>query len=267
VTHFYIVNKEISRNIGETYMVTFNIYTALITVAMLAPIIGSITLFSILAFEREIDFLKNENQRIHLEKELQQSEYMQLNQQIHPHFLFNTINLVLGLARLQKMEQLIKVLEHLSLFLKFKYQVRDQLIPFSQELDYTKHYLTIQEIRMGNRLTISYDISEKDVDILVPPYMLQTLTENAFKHSLEKKAGELLLLVRFYTNDSTATIEVIDNGIGKINDSFTVMATKGHGLKNIQNRLKLLFGHNISVNLCEIDTGGVKAMVTWPITK
>ncbi|MFD1736985.1 sensor histidine kinase [Bacillus salitolerans] len=248
-------------------MVTFNLYTALITIAMLAPIIGSITLFSILAFEREIDFLTHENQRIHLEKELKESEYLQLNQQIHPHFLFNTINLVLGLARLQKTEQLIKVLEHLSLFLKFKYQLREQLIPFSQELDYTKHYLTIQQIRLGERLTITYDVGTKDHDILIPPYLLQTLTENAFKHSLEKKVGQVELVIRFTTDETNAYLEVIDNGIGEIPANFDIDSSSGHGLRNIQSRFSLLFGKDASVQLDQIQDGGVKAIVIWPIKR
>jgi sensor histidine kinase YesM len=246
-------------------MVSFNLFTALITLAMLAPIIGTITLFSVLAFEHEIDFLKNENTRIHLEKELQQSEYIQLNQQIQPHFLFNTMNLVLGLARLKKNEQLIEVLEQLSLFLKFKYQVKDQLIPFTQELDYTKHYLTIQQIRLGNRLSITYDIGEnQDLGSLIPPYMLQTLTENAFKHSLEKKPGPVNLWIQFRTDETHAYLEVIDDGVGIINEDFDIQAQSGHGLKNIYNRLALLFGNQFSIKLEQMPIGGVKVAVTWP---
>ncbi|MFZ3590439.1 sensor histidine kinase [Bacillus sp. DJP31] len=249
-------------------MITFNLYTAFITLAMLAPIIGSITLFSVLAFEHELDFLKNENTRVQLEKELQQSEYIQLNQQIQPHFLFNTMNLILGLARLKKNDQLIEVLEQLSLFLKFKYQVKDQHIPFSQELDYTKHYLTIQQIRIGQRLSITYDMSEhEDFSVLIPPYMLQTLTENAFKHSLEKKPGDVSLLVRFKTDETMAYLEVIDDGIGKIHEDFDIEDSSGQGLKNIYNRLALLFGDQFSLRLEQVPTGGVKAAVTWPILK
>jgi sensor histidine kinase YesM len=251
-------------------MISFNLYTLFITIALLAPIIGSITLFTILAFEREIDFLKNENMKVNLEKELQQSEYMQLNQQIQPHFLFNTMNLVIGLARLKKNEQLIEVLEHLSLFLKFKYKVKEQLIPLSQELDYTAHYLSIQQIRLGDRLKITYDIEEEyDLSLLVPPYMLQTLVENAFKHSLEKKIGEVHLIIRFTTEKETETacLEVIDNGIGIVDQHFAINDSNGHGLKNIQSRLRLLFGNQTFLSLEPIPTGGVKAVVLWPITK
>lgn len=249
-------------------MVSLNLYTLFITIAILAPIIGLITLFTILAFEREIDFLKNENMKIILEKELQQSEYMQLNQQIQPHFLFNSMNLILGLARLKKNEQLIEVLEHLSLFLKFKYKVKEQLIPLSQELDYTTHYLTIQQIRIGDRLKISYDIGEEyDISLLIPPYMLQTLVENAFKHSLEKKIGEVHLKIRFTTKEESACLEVIDNGIGILGQHFSIDASSGHGLKNIQSRLRFLFGTKTSLSLEQIPTGGVKSVVLWPIMK
>ncbi|WP_442596534.1 sensor histidine kinase [Neobacillus sp. D3-1R] len=249
-------------------MISFNVYTALITLALLGPVVGSIALFSILAFEREIDVLKHENVKVRLEKELKQSEYMQLNQQIHPHFLFNTMNLILGLARLKKNEQLIEVLEHLSLFLKFKYREKEQLISFSDELEYTKHYLSIQQIRMGSRLTIFYELApSSNVAVFIPPYMLQTLTENAFKHSLEKKSGMIELHIRFRTDETTATLEVIDNGIGVIDDDFDIDQTSGHGLKNIKKRLSLLFGHQASIHLEQVPTGGVKVIASWPIKK
>lgn len=250
------------------FMITFNAYTALITIVMLAPIIGTITLFSVLAFEHEIDSLKNENTRVQLEKELQESEYLQLNQQIQPHFLFNTMNLVLGLARLKKNDQLIEVLEQLSLFLKFKYQIKEQLIPFSQELDYTKHFLAIQQIRMGQRLSISYEIKENEnLNVLIPPYLLQTLVENSFKHSLEKKAGNVHLLITFRTDEKSAYLEVIDDGVGKIQKDFDLHKSTGHGLRNIFSRLSLLFGEQFSINLESLQPAGVRASVQWPIIK
>ncbi|MHC0039511.1 sensor histidine kinase [Pseudoneobacillus sp. C159] len=248
-------------------MISFNLFTGLITLALLGPVVCTITLFSILIFEREIDVLRHENLKVHLEKELKHSEYMQLNQQIHPHFLFNTMNLILGLARLKKNEQLIEVLEHFSLFLKFKYREKEQLISFLEELDYTKHYLAIQQIRMGQRLTITYDIDSKsDVNVFTPPYMLQTLSENAFKHSLEKKPGPVELCIRFRTDETTAFLEVIDNGIGIIKDDFDINQYPGHGLRNIKTRLHLLFGKQATINLSQVPAGGVRVIVQWPLS-
>jgi two-component system sensor histidine kinase AlgZ len=248
-------------------MITYNIYIALIIFSILTPIAGAITLFMVLAFEREIDFLKSENVKINLEKELKHSEYMQLNQQIQPHFLFNTMNLLLGLSRLKKNDQLIEVLEHLSMFLKFKYTTKEQLIPFSKELEYTKHYLVIQKIRFGQRLKVYYDLEENEsIDTLLPPYMLQTLVENAFKHGLEKRIGEAILTIRFKTEENTASLEVIDNGVGLRTAGFDLEATQGHGLKNILKRLDLLFDAQASVTLRPVEGGGTSAIVNWPVT-
>jgi sensor histidine kinase YesM len=245
-------------------MITYNVYTAIIIISILTPIVGVITLFMILAFEREIDFLKSENVKINLEKELKHSEYMQLNQQIQPHFLFNTMNLVLGLARLKKNEQLIEVLEHFSMFLKFKYKIRAQLIPFKEELEYTKHYLVIQKIRFGQRLKIHYDVQDDEsVNSLIPPYLLQTLVENAFKHGLEKKIGESRLTIRYRKEEDKAMLEVIDNGIGIKGE---LEGSEGHGLKNIKSRLNLIFDHDVEVKLICNSEGGVTSFVSWPIT-
>jgi two-component system sensor histidine kinase AlgZ len=248
-------------------MITYNIYTALIILSILTPIAGAITLFMVLAFEHEIDFLKSENLKINLEKELKHSEYMQLNQQIQPHFLFNTMNLLLGLARLKKNDQLIEVLEHLSMFLKFKYKIKEQLIPFSKELEYTKHYLTIQKIRFGQRLKVYYELEQNEsIHTLVPPYMLQILVENAFKHGLEKKIGEAVLTIRFKTDENTASLEVVDNGMGVKTEIFDLEASQGHGLKNILKRLNLLFDEQASVTLRPVENGGTSAIVSWPVT-
>ena len=73
-------------------MLTYDLFVALILFSTLAPIVGVIALLVILSFEREMDVLKGENKRVRLEEELRHSEYLQLNQQIQPHFLFNSIN-------------------------------------------------------------------------------------------------------------------------------------------------------------------------------
>lgn len=244
-------------------MITLNLLTTMIVFSIIAPIAAAITLFMVLAFDRELDFLKSQNLQIKMEKELQYSEYMQLNQQIQPHFLFNTMNLLLGLARLKRIDQLIEVMEHFSKFLQFKYHVKDQLIPFSAEHAYTKHYLAIQKSRFGERLRVEEDVRNTDQE--VPPYLLQTLVENAFKHGLEKKSGDVILIIRFRRNEDLVTLEVLDNGLGITEDHSDASTTEksGHGLDNIKRRLHLLFDERAEVRLEPIGSGGVRAIASW----
>lgn len=218
---------------------TQEIFSTLMVIAVFFPIISAIVLFMNIAYEREFRLLSVEKQKAELEKEFQYSQYLQLNAQIHPHFLFNTINLVLGLARLDKKELMIETLENLSRLLKFKYQVKDFLIPFEMELNYTLYYLTIQQNRFGDLLTIEKKIDNDVLDALVPPYILQTVTENAFKHGLEKKIGNKKLDIYCYRKGELVVIQVKDNGAGI--EFYDPSDTTGHGLDNITKRMKLIF--------------------------
>ena len=246
-------------------MISYDLFTGFIIIAILMPLASVIILLLMLSFEQEISLLKNENTKVTLEKELQHSEYMQLNQQIQPHFLFNTVNLLLSLARLKKTEQLIEVLEQLSLFLRFRYQIKDQLIPFEKELSHAKNYLFIQKIRFGQRLKVDFHIEQELNQVLVPPYLLQTLIENAFKHGIEKKIGQVSLSISFMKEEHYAVLEVSKNGVG-VNRiiSFPNEVFKGHGLYNIYRRLELLFGEDISLALKPKDGGGTEVIVRWP---
>src|SRR4051812_23124127 len=98
--------------------ISYETFSLFVILSIFVPLTGAVILMMLLAFERQISALSFEKQKIVLEKTLQESQYMQLNQQIHPHFLFNTINLMLGLARLKRIDTLISALESLSLFLK-----------------------------------------------------------------------------------------------------------------------------------------------------
>ncbi|MFD1037296.1 sensor histidine kinase [Virgibacillus byunsanensis] len=250
-------------------MLTYNLFAALILISVLAPIAGAIALLFTLSFEREMDILKIENKKVKLEKELQQSEYMQLNQQIQPHFLFNSMNVLLSLARLQKIDYLIETMEHLTMFLRFKYQIHEQLIPVKMELDYTKHYLAIQRVRFGERLSVSINVAHQEAGTaLIPPYLVQTLVENAFKHGIEKKVGPVHLNISVsIIYEDKILLEVIDNGIGLKDRTLDMKKSKGHGLKNIDRRLDLLFEGKYQFLIESHKIGGTKVKVIWPLTR
>lgn len=243
-------------------MLSYEGFTLLIMLFILAPIMGAIALLFLFVFEKKIDLLENKNREIRLEQALQEAQYNKLNQQIQPHFLFNTLNVILGLARLNRKSELIRALEAFSQFLKFKYKASEPLIPLEQEIQYTKHYLDIQSIRFGDRLKIDMDCPKQLYIALVPPFILQTLVENSFKHGLEKKVGEALLNIRFYQESESVYLEVIDNGLMGLNVS--VSDQDGHGLDNIKKRLELYFNDRALIQISSIESG-TKVKVVWPL--
>ncbi|MFB7138580.1 sensor histidine kinase [Gottfriedia sp. NPDC056225] len=243
-------------------MLSYEGFTLLIMLFILAPIMGAIALLFLFIFEKRIDLLENKNREIRLEHALQEAQYNKLNQQIQPHFLFNTLNVILSLARLNRTSELIRALETFSQFLKFKYKSSEPLIPLAQEIQYTQYYLDIQTLRFGERLKTQLDCPNELYDALVPPFILQTLVENSFKHGLEKKIGEALLHIRFYQDSELVCLEVIDNGLMGMTNSFS--NNEGHGLDNIKKRLKLYFGSNGHVLIASNELG-TNVKVVWPL--
>lgn len=243
-------------------MLSYEGFTLLIMLFILAPIMGAIALLFLFIFEKRIDLLENKNREIRLEHALQEAQYNKLNQQIQPHFLFNTLNVILSLARLNRTSELIRALETFSQFLNFKYKSTEPLIPLAQEIQYTQYYLDIQSLRFGDRLQIQLEYPKELLNALVPPFLLQTLVENSFKHGLEKKVGEALLNIRFNQVADVVYLEVIDNGLmGEIN-SFS--SNEGHGLDNIKKRLRLYFSDKAQI-LITSNESGTNVKVIWPL--
>lgn len=244
-------------------LLSYPTFSILVMVAIFAPLAGAIALLVVLAFEKHIDGLTFEKQQVLMEKELQESEYMQLNQQIQPHFLFNTMNLMLGLARLDRKDTLIQVMEALSHYLKFKYQVKEPLISLEKEWAYTQSYVEIQKIRFRNRLEVRMELDPEVSTTLIPPYLIQTLVENSFKHGLEKKPGPLLLMLRADLYEENIIIVVSDNGLGIGNLSKKDLFQKGHGLPNIQRRLQLLYDES-TIDFRQKESGGTVVTILLP---
>lgn len=242
-------------------MITEEWFRILIFVSVLLPLTSLIMLSLLSVGEKEIDYLQLENARVRLEKELQQSKYMQLHQQIQPHFLFNTLNAFISLARLGKNEEMVKGMEHLSLFLRYSYQSKEALIPIKEELAHTKNYLAIQKLRFGRKLTALVRVDKEAERALIPPYTLQTLVENAFKHGLEKKIGEKYIEITLSREGNWLYLRVCDNG----NEGQAVSVEKGGiGLDNLRKRFNLLFDMPTRISLQKNKRDLTEALIVWP---
>ncbi|GAJ58381.1 hypothetical protein B23_1587 [Geobacillus thermoleovorans B23] len=123
-------------------MIAEPLFHLILIFSVLLPLV-SLTVLALLGVaEKEVDYWQLEHARLRLEKELQESKYMQLHQQIRPHFFFNALNAFLSLARLGKNEEMIRGMEHFALFLRDSYETKQPLIPFKQEWAHTSNYLS-----------------------------------------------------------------------------------------------------------------------------
>jgi two-component system, LytTR family, sensor histidine kinase AlgZ len=234
-------------------MLTVEAFSMYIMFCVLAPLIGAFTLLFLFIFEKRIDLLEKQTHEIAMERELQTALYNQLNQEIQPHFFFNTLNSILSLARLNRKTELIRSIETLSKLLKFKYQTNNTLITIDDELTYVNYYLEIQKIRFRDRLHYEFS-TEPDVNqAVVIPFLIQTLVENAFKHSFEKYIGEAFLKITVKKVEKEINITVWNNSFdGQPN----VPHEGGLGIENIVKRLKIIFPTgNTSVQLTDTAEG------------
>lgn len=224
---------------------SFSLYVLL---CILAPLAGAFTLAFIMIFESKFDFLQHLASKSKLEQELQHAQYYQLNQRIKPHFFFNTLNTLLSLARLDRKKELISSLEVMSKFMRYNYQTTEMLVPIMDELAYTNNYLEIQQIRFGNRVQIEQTIDQEAEQAYLPPFVLQTMVENTFKHAFEKFPGAAKLKIIIYCKTNLLYVEVWNTHFQQsLDDDEEFYREDGLGVANIRERLRLLFPKSIAL--------------------
>ncbi|WP_408006930.1 sensor histidine kinase [Pseudalkalibacillus sp. A8] len=239
---------------GDTYlMLTIEAFSIYIMFCVLAPLLGAFTLLFLFIFEKRIDLLEKQTREIALEKELQTALYNQLNQEIQPHFFFNTLNSILSLARLDRKTELIRSIEALSKLLKYKYKTNNTFITIEEELSYVNHYLEIQKIRFRDKLYYEITTDPKVNQAIIIPFLIQTFVENAFKHSFEKSIDEAFLKIIIEKKEKEVHVTVWNNAY---ETSEGPPYKGGLGLENITKRLKLLFPtDHRSVQLTKTEDG------------
>ena len=211
----------------------------------------------------KMDMERVERSKVHLNDELVRMEYLQLSQQIQPHFLFNALNLLLSLARLDRKAELLQALEHLALFLRSGYASRPAQVSIESELAMSAHYLAIQKMRFGSRLSVEISCSESCGKEMVIPYLIQTFIENAFKHGLEKQVGPVKLEISFTEESGKITLAVKDNGPPT---ESAGTGRNGAGLHNLRRRLHLLFASQGGIELVRVGEE-TQAIAWWPSEK
>ena len=211
-----------------------------------------------------LDSYINENYIQQLQ--IKESEFKFLQSQINPHFLYNCFANISSLCQIGDSEKAYKLTKHLS---KYFYYITESspLVPLNDEYSNMIHFLEIQKIRFGER--VSYDIEEikEDYkDIVVPKLILQPIVENSFKYVFSKIGKGGLLKIRYYKEVTYIKIIVEDNGkelseedIAKLNERIANASLVGqHGLTNIYRRIEYFSGEKSSLHLSKSDLGGIK---------
>lgn len=188
---------------------------------------------------------EQEYQLLNLEKLKTRAELDALQAKINPHFLYNALNSIASLVHEDpdKAEEMTLLLSKL-----FRYSTgRDGELfsTLADELEMVRTYLQVEQVRFGNRLSFSVDVSDPALnDLKLPQFLLQPIVENAIKHGIAKRADTGRIDVRIYKKNSQLQLCVHDNG-----PVFPDNMNGGYGLRSIQDKLKLLYGDDASIEL------------------
>ena len=198
------------------------------------------------------------------EKLLMAARVEALASQINPHFLFNTLTSISSLIRSQP-ETARMLIVKLSGLLRRLLRSQEHFVTLRQELEAIDEYLDIEAVRFGSKLRIEKSIEPGSLDIVIPSMLLQPLVENSIKHGLSPKVGEGRITIRSVMQNGHAIIDVIDDGVG-VNpaNADRVKTGAGIGLRNVNERLKVIYGANYQLQLDSVPGEGTCARIVIP---
>jgi LytS/YehU family sensor histidine kinase len=207
------------------------------------------------------------------EDQLAEAELKALRAQISPHFLFNTLNTIAALVRLDA-EQARELIVDFASFFRRTLKHHGEFVTLAEELDYVEHYVRFEKIRFGKQLEVAYNVAPGTESIVLPVLTIQPLVENAINHGISSKIGGGLIEIATQTvENGDVLIKVSDNGIGIESELIPHLLeaktsrSKGLGmaLKNIQERLQKLFGDEYRLQI--ESTPGVGTTVSFIVPR
>ncbi len=184
---------------------------------------------------------RNEKKLEQQQLRLNEARLAALSSQINPHFLFNTLNSIASLIRLDP-EQARQVIYKLSKILRRLLRQQDNLITLGDELSFIDDYLAIEMVRFGDKLQFVKDIEPETLDLLVPSMLLQPIVENSIRHGLSSKVDGGTIRVRSKLAGGRLLISIEDDGVGIPEAKLARLYEQGIGVNNVNERLKVLYG-------------------------
>lgn len=194
-----------------------------------------------------------------LAKEASTAEFRALRAQIEPHFLFNALNTIASFCRTNPSKARELIID-LSNYFRQTLKRQEDFVYLKDEIEFIQSYLSIETARFGNRLQLIIDIPDEMMDEKVPVFVLQPIVENAIKHGiLPKPEGGKVYLEAFFENDEIRFC-ITDTGVGMNEERLNEVLTKwpGIGLKNVNERLKLLYGEDHGLDIKTSVNNGTK---------
>lgn len=193
---------------------------------------------------------REEVRNLALEKDLEHARLEMLKSQVNPHFLFNTLNMISCMARLEDASTTDQMIVHLGSLFRHNLRTKRQQITLEEELDGLKDYIYLQQMRFDGRITVEKSIRVQLAAVLVPSFILQPVVENAYSHGLKSCEEGGRILLRAWMQGSVLVLTVADNGRGMTAEELDTLQARiaqseqtgrSIGLGNISRRIGMLY--------------------------
>lgn len=212
---------------------------------------------------RELQGARLEARASQLEAQLAQAQLQALKMQLHPHFLFNTLNAIAVLVRERDDRAAVRMLTRLSGFLRLVLEnTGQQEVPLREELAFLERYLEIEQIRFQDRLRVRMSVDPAAMGALVPNMITQPLVENAIRHGIAKQASAGLLEIEVVRRGALLYLQIRDDGRGLPPEGLA--GATGIGLANTRARLHQLYGAQHRFEIDNAPGGGAVVRIALP---
>lgn len=211
-----------------------------------------------------------------------QAEVLALQNQINPHFLYNTLEAIRSDALMADCEEIAETTEALATFFRYTISNVQEYVTFSDELDNVENYFTVQQCRFGDKIELELEMeNELLLEARMPKLILQPLVENAVIHGLEGKldGGQVKILIE--NSEDTLFLRVRDNGLGmseeetdRLNEILSGGSRQsgsekgkrgGIALRNVNSRIRLMFGDDYGMKIYSKEGVGTECCLTMPL--
>ena len=226
--------------------------------------------------EMERELHKKETEALEFQTLMEREKLQQLRSQINPHFLFNTLNVIMYTSQQEGASRTHSLIGSLSKLFRYALGSNESQVPLAREVNIVDEFYALYHIRFGNRMNMRWHISpEVDLpDTMVPSFILQPLVENAFKHGLGPKEGDGCVDIHIETEWNTLKISVADDGVGMSQEALEGLrqnlrnppTTGEHiGVYNVAARLRL-WGKEYGMDIQSEQGKGTTAILRLPLT-
>lgn len=208
----------------------------------------------------ELKLAEEELERSRMNELLKEAQLQGLQFQIQPHFLFNTLNVISMMAIMEDNRKVYDLIMALSRFMRYSLKKTTALVSVEEELDMIAQYLYILKARLGSKLEyeITNQLKEK---VEIPPFTLQPIVENAFRHGIEEKIGNGKIVVRITKRGDRVILRVFNDGIGMTKEALNALRLRCEnqeismnqeqhiGTQNVVYRLKMVFDEKVTYKI------------------